>query len=306
VKIAVLGAGAMGSLFGGMLAEAGHEVWLLDVWKEHVELINERGLRIAGTSGTRAVSLVRATATAEEIGPSDWVIVFVKSTVTDTAVSQAKALFRPDTVALTLQNGLGNVEKIASVIPLKQVVAGVTAQGATMLGPGRIRHAGKGATTIGELDGSVSPRVQQMAEAFNAAGIETKISGNVLGLIWGKLMVNVGINALTALTGLKNGQLLEFRETEELMELAVEEAMKVARAKDIDLPFADPVAHTKEIARATAENRSSMLQDVSNQRRTEIDMINGAIVREGERLAISTPVNRSLTNLVRVMEQRYS
>jgi 2-dehydropantoate 2-reductase len=296
----------MGSLFGGMLAKAGNEVWLVDVWAEHVEAINQRGLRLSGIGGSRAVKHLKATVAAGDVGPSDLVLVFVKSPVTETAVSQAGSLFGRSTLALTLQNGLGNVERIASVIPRQQIIAGITAQGATVLGPGRVRHAGEGVTTIGELEGTSSPRVQSVADTFNEASIQTQTSDNVLGLIWGKLLVNVGINALTALTGLKNGQLLDFSETGDLLEMAVQEALRVVEAHGIRLPFDDPVAHTKAIARATAENRSSMLQDVSHQRPTEIDMINGAIVREGAALGVETPVNRTLTHLVRLMEKTYA
>jgi 2-dehydropantoate 2-reductase len=305
VKIAIVGAGAMGSLFGGILREAAHEVWLVDIWEAHMKAINSSGLRISGVSGDRIVGGLRAVSVADQVGPSDLVVVFVKSTVTEAAVFQAKPLLGPRTLALTLQNGLGNVEKMAATIPRTQIVAGTTAQGATVLGPGEIRHAGKGLTTIGELDGSRSARISELAEAFNAAGLETGISDNVLGLIWGKLLVNVGINALTALTGLKNGQLLEHSETAAVMERAVREAAAVARAKGIRLPFPDPVAHTRQIARATAENRSSMLQDVSSGRKTEIDMINGAIVREGASLGLDTPVNAVLTDLVKMMERGF-
>jgi 2-dehydropantoate 2-reductase len=305
MKVAVLGAGAMGALFGGMLAEAGCEVWLVDVWREHVEAIGREGLHIVGSAGERTIRNLRPTCRPEEAGVADLVLVFVKSTVTEAAVAGARSLFGPRTLVLTLQNGLGNIEKIATVVAPGQMVAGVTTYGANVLGPGRIRHAGSGPTSVGELDGSLSPRIQSVAETLNHAGIESHVSDNVLGLIWGKLMVNVGLNALTALTGLRNGQLLDFEETEELMALAVLEAAEVARAKGIRLPYDDPVEHAKAVARATGENRSSMLQDVSNRRRTEIDMINGAIVREGKALGLQTPVNLALWNLVRMQERSY-
>jgi 2-dehydropantoate 2-reductase len=305
MKIAVLGAGAMGALFGGMLAEAGHEVWLVDVWQEHIEAIGREGLHVEGTDGERTIRNLEATSRPEDAGPAELVVVFVKSTVTGAAVADARALFGPKTLALTLQNGLGNVEKMASVIGSEQIVAGVTTYGANVLGPGRIRHAGTGPTTIGELDGSLSLRIQGVAEVLNSSGIKTHVSDNVLGLIWGKLMVSVGLNPLTALTGLRNGELLHFPETEEIMEMAVHEAAAVARSKGIRLPYDDPVEHAKAVSRATGENRSSMLQDVSSKRRTEIDMISGAIVREGRALGIDTPVNLVLLNLVRMMEKSY-
>lgn len=295
----------MGSLFGGMLAEAGNNVWLVDVWKEHVDAIRQRGLRIKAPSGERLIPKVKAVVSAQEAGESELVLVFVKSTVTEQAVRGAKPLFGQETLVLTLQNGLGNVERIASVIGSSMILAGVTAQGATVLGPGEIYHAGAGPTSIGEIAGPATPRVERVAKLLDEAGIKTQVSDNVMGLMWGKLLVNVGVNALTALTGLRNGELLDHPEAVELMELAVLEGYRVAQAKGIELPYEDPVAHTKEVARATAQNRSSMLQDVSNRRKTEIEMINGAIVREGQVLGIQTPVNRTLTNLVRVLESTY-
>lgn len=305
MKIVVLGAGAMGCLYGGMLAEAGNEVWLLDVWKEHVDVINEKGLYIETSKGNKHIKNIRATTDPSDIGVVDLVLVFVKSTITEIAIAQNKKIFGTNTIALTLQNGLGNIEKMASVIDGKNIIAGTTAHGSTMLGAGKIRHAGVGKTHIGEIDGRVCERIQKISEVFNDAAIETDISENVMGLIWGKLMVNVGINALTAITGLKNGQLVDFIETEELLELAVTEAWAVAKRKGIELPYNDPVSHTKEVCKATAGNRSSMLQDVSNKRKTEIEMINGAIVREGKALAIDTPINKVLTNLISVMQKNY-
>jgi len=166
-----------------------------------------------------------------------------------------------------------------------------------------MRHAGTGKTFIGELGGEISERVSQLAEIFNHANLETEISENVLGLVWDKLLINVGINALTAITKLQNGGLLAHQEIEAILEAAVTEGISVAKAKNISLSFADAVAHTKEIAAATGTNKSSMLQDVLNHRQTEIDMINGAIVREGKAVGILTPVNMVLTNLVHFIEK---
>jgi len=302
MKIVVLGAGAMGSLYGGHLAEGGSEVCLLDVWKEHVDAINRNGLTIEGDSGERVIKNIKATTNIADIGKADLVLVFVKSTITDKAIANNIDIFDENTVVLTLQNGLGNVEKISQSISEKNIIAGVTAHGATMLAPGKIRHAGIGATHIGELDGSISQRIESIAMVMNASGLETTVSQNVLGLIWGKLLVNVGINALTAITKLKNGQLIENKETEELLEQAVQEAWSIVKTKGITLSYEDPIYHTKQVCKATAENRSSMLQDISNNRKTEIDMINGAIVREGEKLGIDIPVNKTLTNLIKAIE----
>lgn len=304
MKIAVLGSGAMGCLYGGTLAEAGNEVCLIDVWKEHVEAINKSGLKIEGISGDRVIKCVKSTTTPEDFGAADLLIVFVKATLTKEAIRGAVSLIGENTLILTLQNGLGNIEKISEVIGEEKIIAGTTAHGSTMLGPGHIRHAGTGDTKIGELDGSISERVQKLAKVFNDAGFPTQVADNVKGLIWDKLMANIGINALTALTHLQNGRLLEYKETEELLELVVKEAAEIAKKENIKLEH-DPVETAKKVAKLTAANRSSMLQDVSRKRMTEIAVINGAIVEKGEEYGVPTPVNKVLSNLISVIQRTY-
>lgn len=306
MKIVIIGAGAMGSVYGGLLAEAGNEVYFLDVFKEHVDAINRDGLWMEGTSGNRYIKGIKATSNPEEVGVVDLAIVFVKSTITDIAIKQNQAVIGENTVVLTLQNGLGNIEKLEKVVKKEQIISGTTSHGANLLGPGRIKHAGHGATVIGELNGEVSERIQKIAQVFIDAKFEpVHLSTNVMGLIWDKVLVNVGINPLTALTGLRNGQLLDYPETEWIGENAVAEAMKVAEAAGIKLETPDAVGHFREVAKVTAENISSMLADVTNKRKTEISNINGAIVREAEKYNIDTPVNRMLTNLVLLKEKMY-
>ena len=300
MRIAVVGSGAMGSLFGGMLAEAGEEVTLVDVWEEHVRAINERGLRVRGVGGERTIR-VAATTKPGEVGPVDLVLIFVKSYDTEKAAADALPMASGETAFLTLQNGLGNVEKIAGVVGSHRVVVGVTAQGSTLLGPGEIRHAGVGATTIGELNGATTARILKIKEAFNRAGLATEVSASILDAVWSKVLVNVGINALTALTGLRNGELLAFPEIRGVMRRAVLEAQEVAEAKGVRIG-GDPVEKVYEVAEATAANRSSMLQDIDRGRRTEVGALNGAIVEMGRRLGVDTPVNEALTAAVLGLE----
>jgi len=302
MKIAIIGAGAMGSLFGGRLALAGEEVWLLDVWEEHVRAIREKGLAIATAAGD-LTARPQATTNPADIGKAELVIVFVKSAATRAAAETAAGLLGPQTAVLTLQNGYGNAEAIAEVVGAARVIAGTTAQGATLLGPGRIMHGGGGDTHIGELGGGRTARLAKVAACLTRAGIQTVADDNVASLIWGKLVVNVGINALTAITGLKNGELADHDETRQVLALAVEEAVKVADAAGVKLPYDNAVEKVLAVAVATAQNRSSMLQDLSGGRRTEIDAINGALVREGERVGVATPVNKVLTLLIKALEK---
>lgn len=303
MKVAVIGAGAMGCIIGGLLAENGHGVTLVDVWKDHVEAINREGLKLRGIGGDRVVK-VAALSSPEGLGVQDLIVIMVKSPYTKEAVQSALSCVGEDTLVLTLQNGLGNADTIAGVVGPEKVVAGVTSHGGTVLGVGEIRHAGKGETVIAAYIPERREAVKKLASTLTAASIETRAVDSVDDLVWGKLMVNVGINAFTAVLGVKNGELAAKEPGRELVRLAVSEAAKVARAKGIEFAH-DPVEHCLRVAEATAENVSSMLQDVRAKRRTEIDVINGAIVREGERLGVETPVNKLLVNMVKLLELAY-
>ncbi len=303
MKTVIMGAGAMGSLFGGLLASKGEEVWLVDIWKEHVETLSSRGLIIEAGEKVQTIP-VQATTDAATIGKADLVLYFVKTYHTEQAVQDSLSLEKDETLFLTLQNGLGNEEILCRHVDRKKVILGVTGQGATLLGPGRIRHAGRGKTYVGELNGKVTDRITRIAQMFQKAGIETETSFRIHDLVWEKLFVNVGLNALAALTGLKNGQILDHPETLRLLEALVSEAVEVARGKGIEVT-GNPLDRVKAVLEATRENRCSMGQDLDRKRRTEIDAINGAVVREAERLGISVPYNRMITDLIKVIEKSY-
>jgi len=298
-----MGAGAMGSLFGGLLALSGEEVWLVDIREDHIQALGSPGL-IVEEGGKKQTIPVRATKEVTSIGKADIILFFVKAYHTEKAVSDALVLQKEDTVFLTLQNGLGNEETICKRVDPRKVILGVTNHGATFLGPGRIRHAGRGKTYIGELNGKVTARVTQLAQVFTRAGIESEVSSNIQSLVWNKLFINVGINAVAALTGLKNGHLLDYPETLRLMEALVSETIAVAREKGI-LIEGNPIEKVKAVAEATRENRCSMGQDFDNRRKTEIDVINGAVVREAERLGFPVPYNQMITDLVKVIEKTF-
>ena len=304
MKIVMVGAGAMGGLFGALLAEAGMEVWLLSVRAEHIKALNKHGVRIEQDGQTRSVA-VKATTDPTRIGNADLVIIFVKSHQTESAAEKAAILAGPGGLALTLQNGLGNADIIARTIQPGRVFAGTTLHGATMLGPGHIRHAGSGPTVIGPWAGGALDQAARIAATLNAAGIETRLAEDIRSVIWDKLLVNVGINAITALTAIRNGQILSLDSTRKLSQAAVEEAMAVARAQGIKIRE-NAVAHVFQVARATAANRSSMGQDVDHRRLTEIGAINGAVVREAERMGLQTPVNQTLTALVETLQTHYA
>jgi 2-dehydropantoate 2-reductase len=303
MKIVIMGPGAMGSLFGGLLTRVGEELWLVGYEKDQVETICSVGLTFE-EKGESQIIPMKATPDVTSVGKADLVIFFVKTYDMEKAVSDSLALEKEDTIFLTLQNGLGNEDLICNQIDRKKVMLGITGHGATLLRPGHIRHAGWGKTFIGELDHQITERALRITQMFCNAGIDTEVSSNIHNHVWGKLLVNVGINALTALTGFRNGQLVDYPETLRLMERLVSEAAEVARRKGIYIEE-DPIDRVRNVAEATRENRSSMGQDFDHRRQTEIDAINGAIVREAQELGIPVPFNQAVTDLVKAIEKTF-
>ncbi|MGE4357651.1 MAG: ketopantoate reductase family protein [Candidatus Omnitrophota bacterium] len=306
MKIMIVGPGAMGCLFGAFFLRAGEEVFFLDKNKKRAEELVRRGIKVEGLTNF-IIKDIKATVEAEEIKKVDLVILTTKAYSTESAVKNIIPILDRQTFVLTLQNGLGNIETIARYVSPQQIIAGVTAEGATLIDTGYIRHAGRGETIIGALPNAEIPlaRIKEIIRTFQKAGFKSRFTQDVEGLIWSKVIINVGINALAAITGLNNGRLLEFPYTLRIMEEAVREAQKVAEKKKIRLIYADPVKKVKEVCKKTYSNISSMLQDILRKKKTEVDYINGAIVREGEKLKLSTPVNALLTDLIKTIESSY-
>jgi 2-dehydropantoate 2-reductase len=296
----IVGAGAMGSLFGGRLSSV-VQVTLLDPWAEQVAAIQRHGLTIEELDGSESNIPISATTDPAAVPEADLVILFVKSHATGEASQQARGFLAHDGLALTLQNGIGNAEAMAEVLGEERVVAGVTSHGATLLGPGRVRHAGQGPTHVSTRP-EIADRLRDVTAALEQAGFEVHMSEDLDTLVWGKLIINVGINALTAILRVPNGKLVEIPAARALMAEAVGEADAIRRAAGVRLPYGDPLARVEQVARATATNRSSMLQDVLRGAPTEIGVINEAIVSQGERLGVHAPVNRCLSTLVRAIE----
>jgi 2-dehydropantoate 2-reductase len=315
MKIVIVGPGAMGCLLAAFLGRAGQSIFLLDKDIQRAGYFRKEGISVEGISGRFVVRKIKASVRPQEIGKAELVIITTKSYDTESAVRKALPLIDKQSLIVTLQNGLGNIEIINRYIPRDQILAGITAEGATLLGPAHIRHAGRGETIIGAILNKRNQkpvttnqikRLKEIIGVFNTAGFETKITNDVESLIWSKLIINTGINALTAITGLNNGRLLEFAGTKRIMQQAVREAVAVARKKKIVLSYPRPLEKVESVCRATAGNVSSMLQDVLRKKRTEIDFINGAIVREGIKSGIPTLANSVLTDLVKTLEESYS
>ena len=302
MKIAVVGPGAMGCLFAALLTEAGHRVWLLDRSAERARKIALSGIHIEGIGGPRTVRL-EATGKACVIGAVDLAFIWTKAYDTESAVESARPVLAGHTEVISLQNGLGNVEAIARVVHPSRVIGGITSHGATLLGIGSVRHAGRGDTIIGRMHSQPDCGLQQVAGLLSAAGIETSISRDIDSTIWSKLIVNAAINPLTAITRLKNGQLLANGETRRLLDLVAEESGRIVAQAGIPLAYPDIRDRIYSVCEATDRNRSSMLQDILRGRRTEIDAINGALVDKARALHVEAPVNEMLVCLVKALER---
>ncbi len=299
MKICIVGAGALGSLFGGLLARAGMAVWLYNPSNvAHVHAIQRDGVCIERDAEIITVA-VPATTTPDALADADLVGIFVKAHQTGRALEQIAPKLNPRSWVLSLQNGVGMEAEILRFVSPERFLRGVTSQGATLVGPGRVRWAGVGPTVLGRWSGPPTPEIDAIIALLRSAGIETDYSGEVERLLWEKLLVNCAINPLTALFERSNGAIVEDPQLREVARAVVCEALRVARAHGVGLGELEAIDRVETVARRTAQNISSMLQDVRRGRPTEIDYINGAVVREGERLGIPTPLNLLLTKLIK-------
>lgn len=308
MKICVLGAGALGCAIGGVLTEAGHEVWLINRNTAQVEAMSQRGLVLRSDGLDRTVR-VRVVTTAAGVGPAsgpaDLLIVLVKSFHTAEAMHSALGLLGPETVVLSLQNGLGHVDILAGIVGGERVLAGKTYAGGTQLAPGYVEAGTRGKRTlIGEPAGGLSARATAIASAFSAAGLDTTVSDNIMGVAWDKLLINVATGALSAITRLTYGGLYSVPEVEACALAAVAEAMAVARASGVTLSIDSP-AQAWQIASAGLpyEFKASMLQSLEKGSVTEVDYINGAVVRQGALCGVPTPVNQTLVAAIKGIEK---
>jgi 2-dehydropantoate 2-reductase len=305
MKIHILGAGSLGCAIGGTLAAAGSAVTLIARSREHVDAVNARGLVLRDADGGERVVPVAAATDARGLAPADLVIVLVKSFHTEAAIEGYKHALGDETIVMSLQNGLGHEAVLASAVGHERLLAGKTYVGGVFVAPGVVRAGVQDKLTlIGEPAGGVSERVQRVAAEFERAGLTTAVSDNITGVIWDKLLVNTATGALSAITRLPYGPMYAMPELEATAVAAVAEAMAVARAKGVTLSIKEPIdAWRMAGAGLGPDFKASMLQSLEKGSVTEIDFINGAVVREGERLGVPTPVNRTLVACVKGIEK---
>jgi 2-dehydropantoate 2-reductase len=306
MKIAIIGSGAMGGVFGALLAKGGHDVTLIDVWREGVEAVNARGLLVEQKSGERETVRVRATTNPADAGVVDLTLVFVKCYHTGDAVRAALPIVGARTVVLSLQNGWGNAARISAITGADKVLVGVTYHSATLAGPGHVQHMARGATHLGGLGGAAHARLPEIAAAFAAAGLEADVSPAIREQIWSKLALNVCSLPTSSLLRCYAGDLMQRPGTVALMQALLREVVAVANGLGIRLDYAERWAAISALLEKATTAKASMLQDVIAQRRTEIDVINGAIVAEGTKLGIATPHNEALVHLIKALEDGYA
>ena len=303
MKICMLGAGALGCSIGGTLAAGGSDVILLDSFQTHVDAINASGLKMRVGEEERVVK-VKAYSDCRGLAPVDLIIVLVKSFHTAAAITSAAPIIGKDTMVMSIQNGLGHEEILADAVGREHVLAAKTYVGGVFLEPGHIISSAKGKHTyLGELDGKLTPRLQAIVDEFNQAGLLATASTNIYGTMWDKLLVNVATGALCGITKLPYGGLYSVPEIESCALAAVAEGIAIAKANNITLTSEDPTYFWTLAAEGLPpEFKTSMLQSLEKGELTEVDFINGSVVRWGERSGIPTPVNQTLLACTRGIE----
>ncbi len=306
MKIAIIGVGAMGSVYAALLASGGHEVWAIDTWADHVSAIREKGLRVEGASGDRTVR-IEATTDAASVRDADLVIIATKDDGVDAAAKAALEIAKPDAPILTIQNGLGSADKVAEIVGSRRIMMGVVGGfGASMKGPGHAHHNGMEFLRLGEMDGGLSARLEAVAEAWRAGGFKVLTFDDIHKMVWEKLICNCTYSGPCALTGLRVGQVQANPSAWSIATACATEAFQVAKAKGIKLDFEDPVAYVRAFGQKIPNARPSMLLDHMAGRPAEVDAINGAIPREGAKIGIATPVNSVVVALLKAKEASFA
>lgn len=304
MRIAIVGAGAMGSVYAGLLASAGHEVWAVDRWREHVDAIRAQGLRVEGASGDRVVAL-RATGDPAEIGEVDLVVVATKAMDVRAASESARLLVGPGTLVLSIQNGLGGPAAAAAVLGEEHVAIGVIGGfGASIVEPGHVHHHGLGLLRLGERRGPVTARIEAVAEVWRAAGFNVRTSAQVDRFVWEKLVCNASFSGTCAVLDCTIGDVLADRQAWTVASRCGREALEVAQALGISLDVDDVESYVRDFGQRIPGARPSVLLDLRAGRPCEIDFINGAVARAGRDAGVPAPFNEAVTALVKSREAR--
>lgn len=306
MKIAIFGVGAMGSVYAGLMAEAGHEVWGVDVWQDHVDAINKNGLRLEGASGNRVVEAIHATTNAEDIGESELYVIATKASGVGPAARTISSLMGEKSIVLTIQNGLGAGERIAQHMAIDNVLLGVAdGFGASIKGPGHAHHNAMNLIRLGEMNGGMTDRLQSITKVWQDAGFNAKAFDDIDQLIWGKYISNVSFSGPCTVFDCTLGELLANPVTQSIAVGCAREVYALGLAKGIQWAFDDSAEYIAAFAAKMPDARPSMLLDHHAGRVSEIDAINGMVVTLGEQLSIPTPYNEVLTAVIRQREKEF-
>ena len=306
MKIAIIGVGAMGSIYAGMLSEAGHEVWAIDSWTAHVAAINAKGLRLSGASGDRVINTLRASVDISQVGRCDICVIATKASGVAAAAKAIAPVIGPDCLVLTIQNGLGADRRLAQHMPMHNVLLGVAdGFGASMKSPGHAHHNAMKLIRIGEITGGISPRLSALEALFQNAGFNAKAFENINTLIWEKFLCNVTFSAPCTVYEQTVGALMEDQDHWMVALAAMQEAYRLGQAKNIAFSFEDPVAYVTAFGAQMPDARPSMLLDFLAQKPSELDAINGMVPVLSKELGLPTPVNDDLVAKVRLKEASF-
>jgi len=308
IKVAVLGSGAMGCLFGGLLAEKGLKVVLIDVWKEHVDTINNKGLKIDGYGGDRIIK-IKATTEPAKLNTVDAIIIMCKATALEKALVGAKNIIGEKTVLMSFQNGIGHETIMSKIAGREKVLGGTTTQASNILGPGHIKNHASLPSWIGEYEGGMSERVKNVAETFTAHGLETIASDNIKKRKWMKLFALTAIGPLSAIFDLNHSDLYinnkSSKDARDLGKQIILETKQVAKADGVDVSEDECLEMFNKIVDSKQTNKSSMAFDVLYKRKTEIEFINGAVSKIGKKHGIATPLNDLMYKVINIKEGMY-
>ena len=305
-KIAIIGAGAMGSIYAVMMAEAGHEVWAVDSWKDHVDIINATGLRLEGPNGNRMVNSIRATSRIEDAGACDLYVIATKANAVGEAAHGVASVMRPDSLVLTIQNGLGAGDRIAAHMATDKVLLGVAdGFGASMRGPGHAHHNAMRLIRLGEINGGITSRLQRIESLWQEAGFTARAFEDITQLIWEKFVCNVTLSAPCTAFDCNVGALMANDEAWEVALGCAREAHACGVAEGVNFSFDDIDRYVTDFASLMPNASPSLRLDHLAGKTSEIDAINGMVPVLGERHGIPTPFNETLTAIVRARETAF-
>ena len=299
---AVVGAGNIGCLYGSNLALDGHEVTMIDVAKEHVEAINTHGLKMDGLHG-EFTAQVRATTDPSSVSDADVALICVNGYSTSAAAATANLVLNKDGFAISLQNGVGNIETLVAALGADRVLGGLTFHSADLQGPGHVSHTNEGPTFIGELSGERTDRVEQVAAHLDQANMNPVIEPDIMNTIWAKFVHNCGINAICAITDLSPGDISDVPELEKFQTAIIGEVLALLEAKGIELSDPDPTQTIIDYSRSKF-HRVSMAQHLDREMRTEIDSLNGYVASESPKYDLLAPMNDAITRLMKGREYK--